>query len=62
MDSDLDNHLSKCRCCFKLLESLEEPTTITNNIEQRFFDITQLEVNIKCFWFIGHFMQVYFSA
>ena len=48
MDSELDNHRSKCRCCFKLLESLEEPTTITKNIENRFFDITQLEVNIKC--------------
>ena len=58
MDSDLDNHQSKCRCCFKLLESLEEPTTITNNIEKRFFDITQLEVCYRVLLYDEHLIQV----
>lgn len=61
MDSDLDNHQTKCRCCFKLLESLEEPTTITNNIEKRFFDITQLEVKFKVLQLLKHFIKVFFQ-
>lgn len=45
MNPELAHRFEKCRCCFKTIEIFEEPSKITNIIANRFFEITQVEVN-----------------
>lgn len=44
IDFRLESQLDKCRCCFRTLQT-KESTEITQNIEKRFFELTQIHVN-----------------
>ncbi|CAO1358792.1 unnamed protein product [Diamesa hyperborea] len=45
MDDDLlENHQSKCRCCFKCLEKKEKAYDVTSKVEKQFFVLTQIEL------------------
>jgi hypothetical protein len=40
----LENHLEKCRCCFRSFEDSEKRIKIQKSTEKLFFDLTQLEL------------------
>lgn len=44
---ELDNHLNKCRFCLKEFDEEDTQVKITKIIEERFLNLTQVEVNIK---------------
>ena len=46
-DSQLVDHLNKCRCCFNVFENEIETFKITKIIEKQFRELTQIEVNNK---------------
>lgn len=41
-DSIIEDHLNKCRCCFRLL--INEHKNIDKDIEEKFFLLTQISV------------------
>ena len=41
----LESHLNKCRCCFRPLED-QEFSLISEETEKKFFELTQIQVNI----------------
>lgn len=43
-DDMLNNHRSKCRCCFEELSLNEIPVKITKSIQLKFLALTQLEL------------------
>ena len=43
-DHQLEDHLQKCRCCFRMLSKGLE---ITEVIETKFFDLTQIQVSFE---------------
>lgn len=43
---DFDNHLLKCRCCLREFDAEDTQIKITEIVEIRFQEITQIEVNI----------------
>ncbi|KAG5669668.1 hypothetical protein PVAND_017551 [Polypedilum vanderplanki] len=43
-DPMLDDHINKCRCCFRTILSDQNSVKITKAIEQKFFDLTSLEL------------------
>lgn len=47
IDSQLVNHLNKCRCCFNIIENEIETFKISKIIEKQFHELTQTEVNNK---------------
>lgn len=42
---ELDNHLIKCRCCLKEFHDEDIQIKITRIVEERFLNLTQMEVN-----------------
>lgn len=44
---DLDNHLTKCRCCLKEFDDEDIQIKITRIIEERYLNFTELKVNNK---------------
>lgn len=40
----LDDHLGKCRCCFRILIDEQKAVKVSTNIEKNFFDLTQIKV------------------
>lgn len=47
LDSQLVDHLNKCRCCFNEFENNEETFKINKIIEKQFHELTQTEVNFN---------------
>lgn len=47
IDSQLVDHLNKCRCCFNVFENDKETFKISKIIEKQFHELTQTEVNNK---------------
>lgn len=45
MDSDLMNHLNKCRMCLKSLRSQRKAVKITEDIKMKFEKLIGIEVN-----------------
>lgn len=45
----LEDHLNKCRCCFRALMDQQKSVKITKSIEEKFFSLTQIQVLIKIF-------------
>jgi hypothetical protein len=43
-DFRLEEQLDKCRCCFRVLSAEQKFIEITKIIEQRFFELTQIQV------------------
>lgn len=43
-DNELDNHLEKCRCCFRIIEKTDKFVNIDETIQRNFYDLTQIEV------------------
>lgn len=48
-DIELDNHLEKCRCCFRILEKTDKVVDIDQIVQRNFYDLTQIEVK---FWYL----------
>ena len=46
-DLRLLDHLNKCRCCFEKFDHFEKQVEITDLIEQKFQELTQIEVRNK---------------
>lgn len=44
-DLQLEDHARKCRCCFRILVDVDNTIKITREIEEKFFQLTQIEVN-----------------
>lgn len=45
----LEDYSNKCRCCFKTIADSDESNKITKEIEEKFLELTQLEVSLKVF-------------
>lgn len=45
-DIELDNHLEKCRCCFRIIEITDKFVNIDEIVQRNFYDLTQIEVRI----------------
>lgn len=43
----LEQHVNKCRCCFRTLIDEQKFVKITNVVEQKFFDLTQIKVSFE---------------
>lgn len=46
---DLDEHLNKCRCCFRILLDQQSFMQITNEVERIFADLCQLQVDFSSY-------------
>jgi hypothetical protein len=44
LELELKNHRNRCRCCFRNLDKEKQTFDITKQIQQRFYDLTQIEV------------------
>lgn len=44
-DLQLEDHLHKCRCCFRLLVDDYKTVEINEAIEMKFFELTQIDVS-----------------
>lgn len=42
----LEDHVEKCRCCFRVLKE-QEFSDITKAIEKKFFALTQIQVSFE---------------
>jgi hypothetical protein len=45
-DIELDNHLQKCRCCFRILENTDKVVDIDEIVQRNFYDLTNIEVRV----------------
>ncbi|KAL7013561.1 hypothetical protein ACKWTF_015466 [Chironomus riparius] len=43
-DIELENHLEKCRCCFRILEETDKFVNIDEIVQRNFYDLTQIEL------------------
>lgn len=43
-DVMLEDHINKCRCCFRMLIDDQKSIRISKSIEQKFFELTQIKV------------------
>ncbi|XP_070502660.1 zinc finger protein Paris-like [Chironomus tepperi] len=43
-DVMLEDHINKCRCCFRMLIDDQKSIRISKSIEQKFFELTQIEL------------------
>ncbi|KAL7010937.1 hypothetical protein ACKWTF_014017 [Chironomus riparius] len=43
-DVMLEDHINKCRCCFRMLIDDQKSIRISKSIEQNFFELTQIEL------------------
>ena len=46
-DFQLDDSLHKCRCCFRMLIDEGKAIEITEAVESKFFDLTQIQVSFE---------------
>lgn len=44
IDTDLTDHLKKCRCCFRSLEYDTNFARIDDEVQMQFFELTQISV------------------
>ena len=43
----LEDHLNKCRCCFRTLIDEQNFIKITKSMEKSFFELTQIKVSLQ---------------
>lgn len=47
IDINFDDHMERCRCCFRRLRSDDEFFEIDEVIQRNFYNLTQIEVSRK---------------
>lgn len=45
-DVMLDDHINKCRCCFRIIIDDQKSIRISKSIGQKFYELTQIKVRI----------------
>jgi hypothetical protein len=62
-DAEFKNHWLKCRFCLKNFNNNEKQAKITREIENKFFKMTQIEVNFSGKFLIQFMLiAIYFSS
>jgi hypothetical protein len=45
-DFQLEDHLNKCRCCFRTMAEDQKFIKISENHQKKFFELTQMKVSL----------------
>lgn len=62
MSRDLHNHKLKCRLCFQRISGSRNSSEITEKMQQKFFNLTNIEVGSQKIKFDGVLKFIYFSC